>query len=118
MHVLSIVVILAGSGFQIGCSMERATIPSYLQGKRLTQASAFPAKHQEAIAAASRAVEKPNEFFVEIEDSKESETILHLWHESAFYPENLGMTGNPGGKCRDIRFDTRTRRIISTLLWQ
>jgi hypothetical protein len=85
--------------------------------------SALPEKYRsaaEAIAAALRQDgEEPREFSCEVEPSADRrELIFHLWHESAFRPENRGVVGNPGGRCRDVSYDPRQQRITRTLFWQ
>lgn len=68
---------------------------------------------------AAAAMPDPGEFYVELEE-RDSGTlyVLHLWHQSAFLPENIGMNGNPGGKCRDVWYSVKERKIIKTLFWQ
>jgi len=100
------------------CTSEKTVeIPAHLQGKQL-KPSAFAAKYHEGILAVAAAVENPEEFFVEIEEVRGPVYVFHLWHQSAFLPQNRGLMGNPGGKCRDVRFDPATRKIVSILFWQ
>lgn len=94
-------------------------IPRHLQGKRLTESGAFAPQYREAVVAAARAVKTPELFFVDIEERESGRIyVLHLWHESAFLPENRGMNGNPGGQCRDVHFDTTTKTILKIAFWQ
>jgi hypothetical protein len=63
--------------------------------------------------------EKPKEFRAEIEEKEEGKVLVfHLWHDSAFMPENKRVIGNPGGKCRDIVYDVRNRKASQSLFWQ
>ena len=83
----------------------------------------FPAEHREAILAATRELrnqeENPCEFFADIgESDEEFVTVVQLWHADAFRPENFGAVGNPGGKCRNMYFDSRAGSITTTLFWQ
>ncbi len=101
------------------CTSEKTVeIPAHLQGKQLNVHSAFPAKYKEGLLAVAAAVENPEEFMVEIEEERGPVYVFHLWHQSAFLPQNRGLMGNPGGKCRDVRFDPATRKIVAILFWQ
>lgn len=93
-------------------------VPHHLAGRRLSNPSAFPPRFQEAISAAASSLPNPEEFYVEVEEAPGPVYVLHLWHQSAFSQENLGKMGNPGGKCRDIRFDPIKKKVLSDLLWQ
>jgi hypothetical protein len=44
--------------------------------------------------------------------------MFHLWHESAFLPENRNVVGNPGGKCRDVWYDPEKRTVVKVFWWQ
>jgi hypothetical protein len=67
----------------------------------------------------SRCGERPEEFFAEVEVSRANGMLVfHLWHRSAWNPENRGAVGNPGGKCRDVYFDPRRGEVTQTLFWQ
>ena len=101
------------------CAASEPMIPPHLKGKQLGTPTAFPEKYREAVVAAAGAVKAPHEFYVEIEEKPaEHSVVLHLWHATAFLPENRGMMGNPGGQCRDIVYDTRARKVVKVLFWQ
>jgi hypothetical protein len=69
--------------------------------------------------AVSRSGERPEEFLAEVEVSgANGMLVFHLWHRSAWKPENRGAVGNPGGKCRDVYFDLRRGEVTHTLFWQ
>jgi hypothetical protein len=88
----------------------------------LADAGAFPVDRQTAARAVADALarsgEPPEEFFAEVEDGRDGVVVFHLWHRSAFDPENRGGHGNPGGKCRDVYFDPSRGEAIRTLFWQ
>jgi hypothetical protein len=79
-------------------------------------------EHREAakavIVSLRDAGEEPSEFSCQIEASPKGELIFHLWHESAFRPENRDMRGNPGGRCRDVHYDPAQKKVTKTLWWQ
>ena len=79
-------------------------------------------EHQEAAAAVAASVreggEDPKEFSCQIETAANGELIFHLWHESAFLPENRNTAGNPGGKCRDVYYNPTQKKVVKTLGWQ
>lgn len=58
--------------------------------------------------------ESADDFFVEFTRSG-SLYSANLWHKSAFYPENCGMVGNPGGLSRTYRI--ADGRVIEELGW-
>jgi len=91
-------------------------IPALLNQKDL------PAKYREAAeqVAAALAAEKetPREFKAEVEEKGGRAYVFHLWHISAFTPENKGVVGNPGGKCRDIVYDLKSRTASKSMFWQ
>ena len=71
-----------------------------------------------AVAAELRSSgEEPSEFFATVTDSTET-LVFHLWHDSAFAPENANVVGNPGGRCRDAHYDKATRAVTKVLYWQ
>ena len=89
----------------------------------LVDSSALPPQYRAASAAAAEFLakrgENPSEFFVEFEQSNQQAIlILHLWHQSAFEPRYRTTIGNPGGKNRDVFFDTSTQRVVDMLYWQ
>ena len=101
--------------------------PASAQAQRrpppLLKIAAFPEAYREAARAVAASVshegEKPSEFFAEIEPEKGGRILVfHLWHKSAFTRENIGSPGNPGGKCRDVLYDTKKHRVTQTWGWQ
>jgi hypothetical protein len=81
----------------------------------LTRRTAFPEQFRDAVRAVARYVGSPQDFFAEIEPQKDGrELVFHLWHKSAFTPENIGAAGNPGGKSRDVGYDTKKHRVTQT----
>ena len=81
----------------------------------LTRTTPFPEQFRDAVRAVARYVRSPQDFFAEIEPQKDGrELVFHLWHKSAFTPENIGAAGNPGGKCRDVVYDTKKHRVTQT----
>jgi hypothetical protein len=122
-----IVVMLAGLLF-LGWEVWRLTTHGDDEGPPaglvpLADAGAFPAHRQAAARtvadAVARSGERPEEFFAEIEVARgDGVVVFHLWHRSAWDPENRGVVGNPGGKCRDLYFDPRRGEVIQTLFWQ
>jgi hypothetical protein len=89
----------------------------------LAEPDAFPAEYRSAARAVADSVtnmdEAPGEFFAEVEPRRADEVVIfHLWHRSAWQPENRGVLGNPCGKCRDVRFDLRRGQVLETLFWQ
>lgn len=100
----------------VGCSStpERAPV--------LSESMAFPSEFRNAVKAVEESIlrggEQPSEFHVVIEGPKDGVLTFHLWHKSAFASPNRGVNGNPGGKCRDVKFDLTTHQISSAVLWQ
>jgi hypothetical protein len=79
------------------------------------------AREQQALVAARaelrRVLEDPAEFFANVQ-ATDDVVLIELWHRSAFLPENCGVTGNPGDKCRTLAYDPTKGRITSTKFWQ
>jgi hypothetical protein len=89
----------------------------------LADPDTFPEDYRPGAMAVAAAVEgggdRAGEFFAEVEASGPAGVVVfHLWHRSAWEPENRGATGNPGGKCRDIRYDPARGRVVEILFWQ
>lgn len=89
----------------------------------LADPGAFPAKYRSAARIVADVVagagERPSEFLAEIEAGRPDGVIVfHLWHQSAWKPRNRGVVGNPGGRCRDVRFDPNRGQVVETLFWQ
>lgn len=88
---------------------------------KLTDLAALPAEFHAAAEAAANYLkgkgEEPWEFYVSDISRKGKTIVLPLWHISAF-PLNQRVEGNPGGKCRNVEYDTVTGRITKELFWQ
>jgi hypothetical protein len=88
---------------------------------KLTELAALPAEFRAAAEAAANYLkgkgEEPSEFYVGDISRKGEAIVLPLWHISAF-PLDQRVEGNPGGKCRNLEYDTFTERITKDLLWQ
>ncbi len=101
-----------------GCSSTPEKAPT------LAQVAAFPKEFQSGAKAVASSIqqhgENPSEFHAVAEGPINGTLIFHLWHQSAFTPENRNpaLVGNPGGKCRDVTFDIATNKVLSTALWQ
>ena len=85
--------------------------------------AAFPVDYRDAARAVATSIlkggENPKEFFAEVDSENDGRVLVfHLWHQSAFEPQYAVTAGNPGGKCRDVRFDTETGKVTDTLWWQ
>jgi hypothetical protein len=111
----------------VGCRSEEApTAPT--DGPRtmptqLTNIDAFAVEHRDGVRAVAASLgaggDRAEEFFAEVEPEAGGQVLVfHVWHESAFEPRNRGAVGNPGGKCRDMKYDVRERRVTQTLFWQ
>jgi hypothetical protein len=44
--------------------------------------------------------------------------VFHLWHMSAFEKPHCHAIGNPGGKCRDIWINSKTKKKLNELMWE
>ena len=99
-----------------GCSSTPEKAPS------LADPGAFPNEFRLGAQSVAASVqlhgENPSEFRAVVEGPQNGILTFHLWHQSAFTPENRGANGNPGGKCRDVKFDLATNKVFSTVLWQ
>jgi hypothetical protein len=112
-----------------GCSRKptETKISPKVKPPALVDTEALPENFREAAravaASISQAGEDPKEFFAEISSESGGQVLVfHLWHTSAFTPENNPpngiVLGNPGGKCRNVYYDTKARRVTETLFWQ
>jgi len=88
---------------------------------KLTELAALPAEFRAAAEAGANYLkgkgEEPSEFYVGDISRKGKAIVLPLWHISAF-PLKQRVEGNPGGKCRNLEYDTVTGRITGELFWQ
>ena len=95
--------------------------PDSLGAILLSSTESFPPEQRAAATAVALEIreggEDPLEFFATVSETSEA-LVFHLWHKSAFAPENAGAVGNPGGKCRDVRYDRAAQAVTETLLWQ
>ena len=86
---------------------------------RLTQTASFPSPYRDAARAVARHVASPSDYFAQVEPQKGgNELVFHLWHKTAFLPQNRGAAGNPGGKCLDVGYDTKKRKVVHDWAWQ
>jgi hypothetical protein len=87
----------------------------------LTGLTVLPAEFGAATVAAVNYLkakgEQPSEFYVSGITRKGKIIVLPLWHISAF-PLKQRTVGNPGGKCRNLEYDTVTGRITGEFFWQ
>lgn len=86
--------------------------------------AAAPELYRDAVRAVINELvktkEKPEDFYVQFPEKPNNKPviILNLWHKSAFNKNNYGKAGNPGGKCRNIHYDTQQHKVIKVLFWQ
>jgi hypothetical protein len=88
----------------------------------------LPQSRQDAAKAVATILlvekEVPEEFRAVVEEADDGTLVFHLWHVSAFEVKReaaargFSVIGNPGGKCRDIVFDTKSGKASSSLFWQ
>jgi hypothetical protein len=113
-HVLPALIFVAIT--LTGCSHEKSHLPA------ISQTTAFHMEYREAALAISNSLsaanENPNEYHAETTLEPSGVICFHLWHQSAFSIKYRATIGNPGGKCRDVRYDTSTHKIVSSLLWK
>jgi hypothetical protein len=92
------------------------------KGPVLGNPSGFPARYQSAAIIVAdeirRQGEDPREFQVGLEDRGNGELVFQLWHKSAAVPKNQIVLGNPGGKCRNVIYDTKSKRVTQTMFWE
>jgi hypothetical protein len=85
--------------------------------------SAAASKFSEAVLHVSAKLkeegEDPSEFHAEIEEKDGGAVLVfRLTHKDTFLPKNRNVIGNPSGKDREIRFDTRTRAASRSSFYQ
>ena len=119
--VLAALVPLGWAFWRLASRAEEGGPPSGLLP--LADAGAFPPQYRSAARAVADAIalggERSEDFFAEVEVRRSDGMIVfHLWHRSAFEPGNRGVFGNPGGKCRDVRFDSRRGQVVKIRFWQ
>jgi hypothetical protein len=99
----------------------RCLTPESVGATPLPTLAGANAREQQALVAARaelrRVLEDPAQFFANVQ-ATDDVVLIELWHRSAFLPENCGVTGNPGGKCRTLGYDPKKGRITSTKFWQ
>ncbi|MBN1532326.1 MAG: hypothetical protein JXA20_06670 [Spirochaetes bacterium] len=71
-----------------------------------------------AAGGVMKSLHNPGEFFVTVERGDPDILVFHLWHRDAFKGENAHMIGNPGGRCRDVHYSVKDRRVVRVLFWQ
>lgn len=88
---------------------------------KLTELMALPAEFGAAVVAAAGYLkeknEEPSEFYVSDITRKGKIIVLPIWHISAF-PFKQRIVGNPGGKSRNLEYNTVTGRITGEFFWQ
>ncbi len=106
-----------------GCSVTAPSSQPRAKATPLANIDAFAPEYREAARTVTATLEengeKAEEFYADVETGEDGQVmVFHLWHESAFEPENRNVSGNPGGKCRDMRYDVGQRKVMQTLFWQ
>jgi len=61
--------------------------------------------------------EEPAEFYVSDITRAKTTIVLPLWHQSAFGLKER-VVGNPGGKSRNLEYNTTKNTITGELFWQ
>jgi hypothetical protein len=127
MRRATLALLFTASAIVIGCSAGSPVPPGKQEPldepkpPSLAKADLFPARHREAVrnvgAYLAKQGEAADHFYATVEQ-QEKLVVFHLWHESAFLPENRGAAGNPGGKCRDVWYDPENRSVVKVLWWQ
>jgi len=88
---------------------------------KLTDLTLLPVEFRAAAEAAAGYLkekgEQPSEFYVGGIIRKNNIIVLPLWHISALALKQKTV-GNPGGKCRNLEYETVTGRISKELFWQ
>jgi len=102
-----------------GCSS--TLTPEDVNATQLIDITKFPAEYRVAVETTAMYLkskgEEPSEFHASNITQSSEIIILPLWHESAFkFDKNV--VGNPGGKCRNIEYDTKSKRVIREVFWQ
>lgn len=97
--------------------------PSSGEESQLPRLGEVPAKYQVAAQAVAAVLadegEEPKEFRAKVVEKDGGGTLVfHLWHDSAFTPEHAREIGNPGGRCRDVVYDVRSRKASQSVFWQ
>ena len=111
-----------------------AEVPYDLRGGHLSEPHLFGRGHLEALAAVTGEVVRgggmPDEYYAQVEPPDEdivstlklrerrSYLVFHLWHVSAFSPENRGVDGNPGGRCMSMLYDKRQKKVVEKWGWK
>ena len=103
----------------VGCS--EALTPQEVKAVPITDLFAVPAEYHVALKAAAEYLkakgEEPSEFYVsDISRTKET-VVLPLWHKSAFQQKER-VVGNPGGKSRNLEYNTAQNKVTGELFWQ
>jgi hypothetical protein len=74
--------------------------------------------HGAAARAVMKEVQNPGDFFAAVERKVPDIVVFHLWHRDAFKKENAHVSGNPGGRCRDVHYSERKGKVVRVLFWQ
>jgi len=101
------------------CSVAVFAAPAPKNLPRLTKTVAFPSAYRDAARAVARHIASPSDYFAQVEPQNDGgELVFHLWHKTAFLPQNRGGVGNPGGKCLDVVYDTKKHKVVHDWAWQ
>jgi hypothetical protein len=106
-----------------GCAATAPSDEAPTKPTPLVNVDAFPEAYRGPARTVAKSLaengERAEEFYVNVEPKEEGQVLIfHLWHESAFEPRNHNVPGNPGGKCRDARYDVRQRKVTQISFWQ
>jgi len=97
--------------------------PKDVNAISLAKRDEFEPQQVEILDAAVVHLQKANEpigdYYAEVDKTpKDGMTIIHLWHKSAFDSSETIVMGNPGGKSRDLFYDSKKGEIVKSLFWQ
>jgi len=93
--------------------------PDSVGARPLSDTELLSGQYGTAVKAVMRELVNPEDFFATIENRKDPDIVVfHLWHIDAFKKENAHLEGNPGGKCRDVHYSLKDKKITKTLFWQ
>jgi hypothetical protein len=101
-----------------------------LGATQLSQVDKFPADQQEMIKACIAyviAIPEENtpaeEYYAKVGSTSSNEVVIKLWHKTAFkvindaQKMNIKISGNPGGKCKDLHYDKSEGVVTKWVRW-
>ncbi len=96
--------------------------PGPVKRPALVNGAAFAPEYREARSAVIGFLvqrgEDPLDFFTEVKPSPTTgELVFRLWHADTFVPGVTTVVGNPGGKNRDVYYDTNGRKVTRMVFW-